>query len=117
MADYPLKELGGKTILEVAKTPNLDYLASHGLLGRVRTIPEGMDPGSDVAILSILGYDPRVSYPGRAPLEQAVLPLRGQALARRRSGGARLAALHPLHAAVRGRGGAVRGTDRGARGA
>ncbi|HAV42918.1 TPA: cofactor-independent phosphoglycerate mutase [bacterium] len=71
MADYPLKELGDKTVLEVARTPNLDHLASCGEIGRVRTIPEEMDPGSDVAILSILGYDPKIDYPGRAPLEAA----------------------------------------------
>lgn len=73
MADYPLEEFGGKTILEQAHTPNLDYLASVGQMGRVKTIPDGMEPGSDVAILSVLGYDPRCYYTGRAPLEAKFL--------------------------------------------
>ncbi len=59
MADYPLPELGDKTPLEVAKTPNMDRIAACRV-GRVQTIPEGMDPGSDVANLSLLGYDPSV---------------------------------------------------------
>ncbi len=71
MADRPLKELGGKTPLQAAFTPNLDRLAAEGILGMVRTIPKGMHPGSDVANLSILGYDPREFYSGRAPLEAA----------------------------------------------
>jgi 2,3-bisphosphoglycerate-independent phosphoglycerate mutase len=69
MADRPLKELSGKTPLQAASTPNMDRLASEGTLGKVRTIPEGMHPGSDIANLSILGYDPRTYYSGRAPLE------------------------------------------------
>jgi 2,3-bisphosphoglycerate-independent phosphoglycerate mutase len=69
MADRPLKELNGKTPLQAASTPNMDRLASAGTLGKVRTVPEGMHPGSDVANLSILGYDPRKYYSGRAPLE------------------------------------------------
>ncbi len=69
MADRPLKELGGKTPLQIASTPNMDRLAAEGTPGRVRTVPEGMHPGSDVANLSILGYDPRRYYSGRAPLE------------------------------------------------
>ena len=71
MADRPLRELGGKTPLQHASTPNMDRLASQSRRGRVRTIPEGMHPGSDVANLSILGYDPRIYYSGRAPLEAA----------------------------------------------
>jgi len=71
MADRPLKELDGKTPLMVAFKPNMDRLASEGLVGVVRTIPEGLYPGSDVANLSILGYDPRKYYTGRAPLEAA----------------------------------------------
>jgi 2,3-bisphosphoglycerate-independent phosphoglycerate mutase len=71
MADRPLKELDGKTPLQVAFTPNMDKLARKGILGMVRTIPEGFSPGSDVANLSILGYDPKVYYSGRAPLEAA----------------------------------------------
>jgi 2,3-bisphosphoglycerate-independent phosphoglycerate mutase len=71
MADRPMKELGGKTPLQKAKTPNMDRLAAEGVPGKVRTVPEGMHPGSDVANLSILGYDPRKYYSGRAPLEAA----------------------------------------------
>jgi 2,3-bisphosphoglycerate-independent phosphoglycerate mutase len=73
MADYPLEELGGRTPLEVARTPNMDQIARQGRLGLVRTVPPGMPPGSDVAILSILGYDPRRYYTGRGPLEAARL--------------------------------------------
>ena len=71
MADEPLPALGGKTPLEYAATPAMDALASAGLLGSVLTIPEGMPAGSDTAILSIFGYDPREWYAGRAPLEAA----------------------------------------------
>ncbi|HYQ47885.1 MAG TPA: cofactor-independent phosphoglycerate mutase [Thermodesulfovibrionales bacterium] len=71
MADRPLAELGGKTPLEYAHTPNMDRLASTGILGSVRTVPEDMHPGSDVANLSILGYAPAEYYSGRAPLEAA----------------------------------------------
>jgi 2,3-bisphosphoglycerate-independent phosphoglycerate mutase len=69
MADLPLPELGGLTPLEYAKTPNMDDIARRGILGLARTVPAGMPPGSDTANLSIFGYDPRVSYTGRAPLE------------------------------------------------
>lgn len=71
MADRPLKKLGGMTALQKASTPNMDKLAVSGIPGRVRTVPEGMHPGSDVANLSILGYDPHRYYSGRAPLEAA----------------------------------------------
>jgi len=71
MADYPLDELQGRTPLAAAKTPNMDFLATHGELGLVRTIPQGMEPGSDVANLAIMGYDPAVYHTGRAPLEAA----------------------------------------------
>ena len=71
MADMPVRELGGKTPLQKAHTPNMDRLAKAGRLGRVRTVPEGMHPGSDIANLSVLGYDPREYYSGRAPLEAA----------------------------------------------
>lgn len=71
MADYPLEELQGKTPLEVAKTPNMDYIAQAGQVGWARTIPEKMAPASDVANLSILGYDPLKFYSGRGPLEAA----------------------------------------------
>lgn len=71
MGDYPLDVLGGKTPLEAAQTPNLDRLAQVGTLARASTIPEGMEPGSDVANLSLLGYDPAIYHTGRAPLEAA----------------------------------------------
>lgn len=71
MCDYPIEELKNRTPLEVARTPNFDKIASSGRIGRVRTVPEGVAPGSDVANLSLLGYDPRKYYTGRAPLEAA----------------------------------------------
>ncbi len=71
MADYPLEELGGRTPLEAADIPNMDRLAREGTVGRVRTIPDGMQPGSDIANLSLLGYDVGRYYSGRAPLEAA----------------------------------------------
>jgi len=70
MGDYPSEELEGKTPLEVAKTPHMDRIAACKV-GLVRTIPEGIEPGSDVANLSLLGYDPRRYHTGRAPLEAA----------------------------------------------
>ncbi len=69
MSDYPLDELNGKTPLEIADTPNMDFIARNGMMGLARTIPEGFPPGSDVANLSILGYDPSIYYTGRGPLE------------------------------------------------
>jgi 2,3-bisphosphoglycerate-independent phosphoglycerate mutase len=75
MADWPIAELGDKTPLDVARKPNMDYIAQNGRLGLVRTIPPGMSPGSDVACLSVIGYDPRKSYTGRAPLEAASMGL------------------------------------------
>ncbi len=71
MADLPLAELNGKTPLEAAATPRMDDLARRGSMGMARTIPEGFPPGSDVANLSVFGYDPRVCYSGRSPLEAA----------------------------------------------
>ncbi len=71
MADSPLAELGNKTCLQAARTPNLDQLATAGQVGIVHTIPEGFPPGSDVANLSVMGYDPRKYYTGRSPLEAA----------------------------------------------
>lgn len=73
MGDYPVAELGGKTPLEAASTPNLDRLAREGELGLARTIPPGMEPGSDIANLAIMGYDPATYHTGRAPLEAAAL--------------------------------------------
>ena len=69
MADEPIPELGGKTPMEAAITPTLDELAGKGILGTVQNVPEGMAPGSDVANLSVLGYDPAANYTGRSPLE------------------------------------------------
>ncbi|MBU4346730.1 MAG: cofactor-independent phosphoglycerate mutase [Candidatus Omnitrophica bacterium] len=73
MADYPIKELGGRSPLEVARTPNMDFIAQHGIMGQVKTIPQRMPPASDVANISILGYDPLMYYTGRGPLEAANL--------------------------------------------
>jgi 2,3-bisphosphoglycerate-independent phosphoglycerate mutase len=73
MADYPVESLGGKTPLMVAKTPHMDWIASQGEIGLVRTIPEGFNPGSEIANLSIFGYDPVRYYTGRGPLEAASL--------------------------------------------
>ncbi|MFZ5997350.1 MAG: cofactor-independent phosphoglycerate mutase [Nitrospirota bacterium] len=71
MADRPLAELGGLTLLQKASTPFMDRLAREGTIGSVRTVPRGFHPGSDVANLSILGYAPGLYYTGRAPLEAA----------------------------------------------
>jgi len=70
-ADDPIESLGGKTPLEAAATPNMDRIAIEGRQGLVRTVPEGFESGSDVAIMSLLGYDPAVYHTGRAPLEAA----------------------------------------------
>lgn len=71
MAGNPLEELGGKTPLQVADKPNIDWVASNGKNGFLKNIPNGMQPNSDVAMMSILGYDPREYYTGRGPLEAA----------------------------------------------
>lgn len=71
MADYPVEQLGGKTPMEVAKKPNIDFLAQNGEVGLCQTVAEGLKPGSDVANLSVLGYDSKVCYTGRSPLEAA----------------------------------------------
>ncbi len=71
MADYRQESLGGKTPLELAKKPNIDGLCSRAEVGKLRTVPCGMKPGSDVANLSVLGYDPKECYTGRSPLEAA----------------------------------------------
>jgi 2,3-bisphosphoglycerate-independent phosphoglycerate mutase len=73
MGDYPVKELGDKTPLAVAKTPHMDSIAHHGEMGLVKTIPEGCETGSDTANLSLLGYDPTTTKTRRAPLEAASL--------------------------------------------
>ncbi|MBQ7934121.1 MAG: cofactor-independent phosphoglycerate mutase [Lachnospiraceae bacterium] len=69
MADEPIAEIGGKTPLEYAKTPHMDRLSKLSEVGMVHTIPDGMNPGSDTANLSVMGYDPKKYYSGRSPLE------------------------------------------------
>ena len=71
VADAPIQELGNKTPLDVAKHPNMDWVASEGITGWVHTIPSGFPPGSDVGCMSVFGYDPRAYHTGRAPLEAA----------------------------------------------
>jgi len=71
MADYAVAEFDGKTVLEVAEKPNMDEMAQKGELGMVRTVLDGLKPGSDVANLSVMGYDTRKCYSGRSPLEAA----------------------------------------------
>lgn len=71
MADYAVREFGGKTVLDAAYKPNMDYMSAHGELGLVKTVPDGMKPGSDVANLSVMGYDTGKCYSGRSPLEAA----------------------------------------------
>ena len=71
MADYPVDFFDGKTILEVADKPTIDYMSKHGELGMCKTVQDGMKPGSDVANLSVMGYDTKKCYTGRSPLEAA----------------------------------------------
>ncbi len=71
MADYPLEELDGKTPMSCAKKPNMERLAKRSEVGLVKTVADGLKPGSDVANLSVLGYDPAIYYSGRSPLEAA----------------------------------------------
>lgn len=71
MADYGVSEFDGRTVLDVAKKPNMDYMSAHGELGLVKTVLDGMKPGSDVANLSVMGYDTTKCYSGRSPLEAA----------------------------------------------
>src|SRR3989338_5779117 len=71
VSDTPLAELGNKTPLDVAKHPNMDWVAQHGIAGWAHTIPSGFAPGSDVGCMSVFGYDPRTYFTGRAPLEAA----------------------------------------------
>ena len=75
-ADEPLEQFGGKTPLEAAETPNMDRISTQGRQGLARTVPEGMEPGSDVAQMSLLGYDPLRYYTGRAPIEAAARGIR-----------------------------------------
>jgi len=69
MADYPIPQLNNLTPLQFANKPNIDLLARNGVVGLVKTIPEGMSPGSDTANLSVMGYNPKEYYTGRSPLE------------------------------------------------
>lgn len=69
MADYRVLQLGNRTPLQCAKKPNIDYLAEFGEIGMVKTIPDGIAPGSDAANLSVMGYNPKKYYTGRSPLE------------------------------------------------
>jgi len=71
MADYPVPELDNKTPLQAANKPNMDMIAAKGCSGLLRTVPEGLTPGSGTAILSVLGYDPQRFYTGRGPFEAA----------------------------------------------
>ena len=68
-AGLPLPDRGGKTCLELAQTPNLDAMAKEGIVGLARTVPPGMEPSSACACMSVLGYDPRIYYRGRATIE------------------------------------------------
>jgi 2,3-bisphosphoglycerate-independent phosphoglycerate mutase len=76
MADYPIPEIGGLTPLQAADTPNMDFIAKHGKCGVARTVPEDKPPGSDVANLSIMGYNPQKYYTGRGPLEAASIGIK-----------------------------------------
>jgi 2,3-bisphosphoglycerate-independent phosphoglycerate mutase len=69
MADYPVPELGGKTPLQAAVKPNMDFIAKNGVIGLVKTVPDGIYPASDTANLSVMGYDPERFYTGRSPIE------------------------------------------------
>ena len=69
MADYPLEDKGNKTVLELSDIPNINMIAKEGAMGELKTVPNGFEAGSDVANLSILGYDPKQYYTGRGPLE------------------------------------------------
>ena len=69
MADYPIPELGNQTPLQTARKPNMDSIAARGRSGLIKTVPDELTPGSDAAILSVLGYDPRIYCTGRGPLE------------------------------------------------
>ncbi|UQZ90665.1 cofactor-independent phosphoglycerate mutase [Deltaproteobacteria bacterium Smac51] len=75
MGDWPQAALGGKTPLAAAETGNLDFMAQNGTLGLARTVPEGMPPGSDVAIMSLMGYNPQGILTGRGPLEAASMKI------------------------------------------
>ena len=69
MSDITYSDLGDKSPIQAAATPNMDFMAQHGIVGLAATVPDGLPPGSDVANLSVFGYDPRSCYTGRSPLE------------------------------------------------
>ncbi|MBI3252794.1 MAG: cofactor-independent phosphoglycerate mutase [Candidatus Omnitrophica bacterium] len=73
MGDKPLASLGGKTPLEAARTPNMDFFAAHGVVGLSQNIPDGFTPGTDIGCMSVFGYDPKIYFTGRGPLEAAEL--------------------------------------------
>src|SRR5260370_4170373 len=77
-ADEPQESLGGKTPLQAAYKPNMDRIAQMGIVGRSNNVPPSLTPASDVATLSLFGYDPLVVYTGRAPLEAAAIGIRLQ---------------------------------------
>jgi 2,3-bisphosphoglycerate-independent phosphoglycerate mutase len=72
-AGWPVDELGGRTTLQAAATPHLDRLAQEGMVGLTRTVPDGMEPSSAVACMSVLGFDPSLYYAGRGPIEALAL--------------------------------------------
>ena len=76
MADHDLSDYNNKTPLEIAQTPNIDFISKNGTLGMVDTVPEGFLPGSDVANMGILGYDPNLYYTGRGPIEAAAMNIK-----------------------------------------
>ena len=80
MGDYPLPELDGLTPLQAAATPNMDAAARHGIVGTCQTIPPGMPPGSDIANMGLLGYDPGTYHTGRGPIEAAAQGLAPEAV-------------------------------------
>ena len=73
MGDRPMAELDGRTVLEAARTPNMDRLAGQGVMGLTQTIPPDKEPGSDTANMSLMGYDPAVYHTGRSPIEAAAM--------------------------------------------
>lgn len=75
MADYPVPQLDNKTPLQYAKKPNIDFLTRNAQVGMVKTVPEGIPPGSDAANLSVMGFNPKVYYTGRSPLEAVSMGL------------------------------------------
>src|SRR3990167_1842898 len=73
MGDEPVESLGGKTPLEAASTPNMDFFAGRGIVGLSRNIPDGFIPGTDIGCMSVFGYDPAKYFTGRGPLEATEL--------------------------------------------